>query len=117
MVGVINNYSFVCKSEHYLYILHRYCKVNPPYSLGITDFGFNIPWAPVLLVLKFQNVKHLRNKISKSQASETKAVSAFKMKSTLLVLCSIITAGISSSISDPKISNNIEGNMELKSNV
>jgi len=31
------------------------------------------------------------------------------MKSTLLVLCSIITAGISSSISDPKIFNNIEG--------
>ena len=24
---------------------------NPPSSLGITDFGFNIPWAPVLLVL------------------------------------------------------------------
>ena len=26
---------------------------NPPSSLGITDFGFNIPWASVLLVLKF----------------------------------------------------------------
>ena len=25
---------------------------NPPSSLGITDFGFNIPWASVLLVLK-----------------------------------------------------------------
>ena len=24
---------------------------NPPSSLGITDFGFNIPWASVLLVL------------------------------------------------------------------
>ena len=30
---------------------------NPPSSLGITDFGFNIPWAPVLLVLKHQLVK------------------------------------------------------------
>ena len=25
---------------------------NPPSSLGITDFGFNIPWASVLLVLE-----------------------------------------------------------------
>ena len=29
---------------------------NPPSSLGITDFGFNIPWAPVLLVLKHSTI-------------------------------------------------------------
>ena len=27
-------------------------KTNPPSSLGTTDFGFNIPWASVLLVLE-----------------------------------------------------------------
>jgi len=31
---------------------------NPPSSLSITDFGFNIPWASVLLVLEYFEQKY-----------------------------------------------------------
>ena len=41
---------------HHLYLYTQMMIVmiknpNPPSSLGITDFGFNMPWASVLLVL------------------------------------------------------------------